>query len=258
MRTGLGPRTPTGLTARLRGMSLIGASIPDERAMTSRKKSKRRSAKAALAGPTAAERDQPAQAQAEEVGSESTAADTTAVDETAALEAALEARAELESELEELKDRHLRLAAEFDNFRKRTIRERAQQTEQAQAELVRRLLESLDDLARVSELGTSDHDAAAILEGVRLVERKLRTALEGCGLKAIEAAGQPFDPEVHEALVTVPVASPEEDDIISQELVKGYLFKDTLLRPSRVEVKKYQPGAASEEGSDAAESGSDS
>lgn len=151
----------------------------------------------------------------------------------------------LSEALAELEDRHLRLVAEFDNFRKRTIRERAQDTERAQAELVKQLLESLDDLARVSEHGSTDHDAAAILEGVQLVERKLLRTLEGFGLQRIEAVGQRFDPEVHEALHTVPTEHPEEDDVVSQEVGRGYLFKDSLLRPSRVGVRKYR---APEEG----------
>jgi molecular chaperone GrpE len=149
----------------------------------------------------------------------------------------------LTSELTELEDRHLRLVAEFDNFRKRTIRERAQQEHLAQAGLLKQLLESLDDLARVCELGSTDHDAAAILEGVHLVEMKLRRALEQSGLKPIEAVGQRFNPELHDAMVTVPTAIPEEDEIVAQELAKGYMFKDKLLRPSLVQVKMYRPEA---------------
>lgn len=164
----------------------------------------------------------------------------------------------LKEKIAALEDRHLRLAAEYDNFRKRTLRERAEQTERAQAELVKGLLESLDDLGRVSELGSTDHDAAAILEGVRLVELKLRRALEGFGLKPIEAVGQPFDPQVHDALITVPTEAAEEDDIISQEVGKGYLFKGLLLRPSLVQVKKYDPEIAGDEEGRSAESGSES
>lgn len=150
----------------------------------------------------------------------------------------------LRAEFDELMDRHLRVVAEFDNFRKRTIRERAQLTERAQAELVKQLLDSLDDLARVSELSSTDHDASVILEGVQLVERKLLRALGQCGLKPIDAEGRPFDPELHEALSTVTTELPEEDEVVSQELAKGYLFNETLLRPAQVEVKKYR--AASE------------
>lgn len=152
--------------------------------------------------------------------------------------------AALSEELEELEDRHLRLVAEFDNFRKRTIRERAQQSERAQAELVKQLLESLDDMSRVSDLGSTEHDAAALLEGIQLVETKLRRALEAVGLKPIEAVGQPFNPELHDALVTVPTGRLEEDDVVSQEIAKGYMFKDALLRPSLVQVKKYRPEEA--------------
>lgn len=221
--------------------------------MPSRKKPKQRSQKTVSegigpeGGSAPAEEQPPAgSARTADSGSEAATEDSAQLDEAGALTAAVDAKIRLESELEEAQDRFLRLAAEFDNFRKRTIRERAQLTVQAQAELVRQLLESLDDLARVSELGSSDHDAAALLEGVKLVERKLRTALEQLGLRPIDAAGHLFDPELHEALITLPVDSPDEDEVISQELVKGYLFKETLLRPSRVEVKKYQPGAAPE------------
>ena len=153
----------------------------------------------------------------------------------------------LSTELEELEDRHLRVVAEFDNFRKRTVRERAQQETRAQAELARQLLESLDDLSRVSELGSHDHDAAAILEGVQLVETKLRRALEQLGLSPIEAVGKPFNPELHEAMVTVPTERPDEDEIVAQELAKGYMFRGSLLRPSRVQVKMYRPGSSDDE-----------
>ncbi|MGD2154360.1 MAG: nucleotide exchange factor GrpE [Gemmatimonadales bacterium] len=163
----------------------------------------------------------------------------------------------LSAELEALEDRHLRLVAEFDNFRKRTVKERAEQRRRAQAELARQLLESLDDLARVSELGSSDHDAAAILEGVQLVEKKLQRSLEQLGLKRIEAVGKKFNPELHEAMVTVATPHPDEDEIVSQEFAKGYMFGDMLLRPSKVEVKMYRPEAASGAGEqEASEDGS--
>lgn len=152
--------------------------------------------------------------------------------------------ASLQDELNELEDRHLRLAAEFDNFRKRTLREQGQQTQRAQAELARELLESLDDLTRVSELSSAEHDAAAILEGVELVETKLRRALESFGLERIDAVGEPFDPEVHEALITVPTDDADEDNRVGQQVSPGYLFKGALLRPALVEVKKYRPADA--------------
>ncbi|MGD2216556.1 MAG: nucleotide exchange factor GrpE [Gemmatimonadales bacterium] len=161
--------------------------------------------------------------------------------EAAAAPTPQEVIVELSAELEALEDRHLRLVAEFDNFRKRTIKERAEQGQRAQADLARQLLESLDDLARVSELGSSDHDAASILEGVQLVEKKLQRSLEQQGLKRIEAVGQRFNPELHEAMVTVNTEDPEEDEVVSQEFAKGYTFGNSLLRPSKVAVKMYRP-----------------
>lgn len=148
---------------------------------------------------------------------------------------------ELAAELKDLEDRHLRLAAEFDNFRKRTERERAQTAERAQAELMKQLLEPLDDLARVSSLDSAGQDPNALVEGVALVERKLNRALEQSGLELIEAVDKPFDPELHDALATTPTDRPDEDGLVSQELSRGYLFKGTLLRPSLVQVKKLQP-----------------
>ncbi len=157
----------------------------------------------------------------------------------------------LTGELEDLKDRYLRLAAEFDNFRKRTEKERALDADRAQAELVKGLLEALDDLARVSEFDASGVDPEAVIEGVTMVERKLMRALEQAGLEVIEAANRRFDPELHEALTTTPTDVPEEDGIVSQELSRGYLFKGTLLRPALVEVKRYEPPASSaDEGPD--------
>ncbi|MEE9156297.1 MAG: nucleotide exchange factor GrpE [Gemmatimonadota bacterium] len=151
----------------------------------------------------------------------------------------------LTTELEDLRDRHLRLAAEFDNFRKRTERERTQHAERAQAELVKQLLEPLDDLARVAEFDAGVKDPGAVVEGVELVERKLRRALGQSGLEPIEAVDLPFDPELHEALTTTPTEVPEEDGVVSQELTRGYLFKGTLVRPALVAVKKYEPGSTS-------------
>ena len=159
----------------------------------------------------------------------------------AEVESAEQAVERLRAELADLEDRYLRTVAEFDNFRKRTIRERAQLKALAQAETVRPLLESLDDLARVSEWSSTDHDAASILEGIHLVERKLLRALEQVGLKPIEAVGEPFNPELHDAMLSVPTDRPDEDEIVSQELAKGYLFNEILLRPALVGVKQYSP-----------------
>ena len=153
-------------------------------------------------------------------------------------------------ELQELRDRHLRLAAEFENYRKRTRRELAEMRIRAQADLVRRLLEVFDDLGRVAE-ATPDATVESLQEGIALVELKMRRELDDAGLARIEAAGKPFDPNLHEAIVTRPVSSPEEDHLVSRVFLEGYTFGPVLVRPARVEVSKYasapgeeQPGTA--------------
>ncbi|MBV9772618.1 MAG: nucleotide exchange factor GrpE [Gemmatimonadetes bacterium] len=143
-------------------------------------------------------------------------------------------------EVSTLRDRHLRLAAEFDNYRKRVERERSESWNRAQAELAAKLLDVLDDLQRVAHFNPETATAQALLEGTQMVERKLNRVLEAAGVEAIEPAGEPFDPAVHEALMTVPAESREEDNSVADVFQKGYRLKGTLLRPARVRVKKYE------------------
>jgi molecular chaperone GrpE len=157
-----------------------------------------------------------------------------------------EIREEL-GELEELRDRHLRLAAEFENYRKRSRRQLDEARERAQADLSERLLDALDDLERVLETPPDATTVEALREGVEMVERKLRKELADAGLARMEAEGARFDPEVHEALLTTPAENPEENDVVSRVLINGYTFGDRVIRPARVEVKKYRPGEETEE-----------
>jgi molecular chaperone GrpE len=147
---------------------------------------------------------------------------------------------EAKAELNALTDRHLRLAAEFDNYRKRVERERGELGSRAQAELIRSLLDSLDDLQRVTSLSPEQSSVAALLEGLRLVEKKLFRALEGAGLETLQPQGEFFDPNGMEALGTVPAEHPEEDDVVAAVFQPGYRFRGVLVRPARVQVKKYQ------------------
>ncbi|MFW6202150.1 MAG: nucleotide exchange factor GrpE [Gemmatimonadota bacterium] len=182
---------------------------------------------------------------------------TSSVEEVAAVEAAEEADASeagaaaaedagegelasLQEELDSLNERHLRLAAEFDNYRKRIGREREALRTRAQADLVRGLLEVLDDLQRVAEYEADTATTEALLEGVELVEKKFRHALATAGLEPIQAEGEFFNPNTMEALMTVPAEHPEEDDVVADVFQKGYRFGDTLIRPARVRVKKYE------------------
>jgi molecular chaperone GrpE len=144
----------------------------------------------------------------------------------------------VQREFSALSDRHLRLAAEFDNYRKRIERERSDAWTRAQADLTGRLLDTLDDLERVSA-HADGATADALVEGVRLVERKLRQALEAAGLEPMEAEGADFDPNIMEAVAMVDADSREFDDIVSDVFQRGYMFKGALLRPARVRVRKY-------------------
>lgn len=142
-------------------------------------------------------------------------------------------------EVSALRDKHLRLAAEFDNYRKRVERERGENAVRAQAQLLERLLEPLDDLQRIADFDPATTAATALHEGAEMVERKFLRAFEGAGLETIDAEGRPFDPTIHEALTTVPAESPEEDNTVAQVYQKGYRFKGVLLRPARVVVRKH-------------------
>jgi molecular chaperone GrpE len=143
------------------------------------------------------------------------------------------------AELQALRERYLRLAAEYDNYRKRTEKERAESWGRAQAHLVQQLLDPLDDLQRVAHYNTETVTAQALLEGVQMVERKLTRLLETAGLEVLDASGQAFDPSVHEAIMTAAADHEHEDESVGQVFQKGYRFKGDLLRPARVQVRKY-------------------
>ncbi len=141
--------------------------------------------------------------------------------------------------VEEHRDRYLRLAAEFDNFRKRTLRERQEAWARAQAELVSQLLEPMDDLGRVTALDPAATEAAAVVEGVAMVERKLFKSLASAGLEVLNPVDEAFNPELHEAVSTMPALSPEDDSMVAMVYQQGYVFKGQLIRPARVVVKQW-------------------
>ncbi|HET6231896.1 MAG TPA: nucleotide exchange factor GrpE [Longimicrobiaceae bacterium] len=145
-----------------------------------------------------------------------------------------------QDELGAMRDRHLRLAAEFDNYRKRVERERGESWVRAQAQLAEKLLEPLDDLQRIADFDPATTSATALHEGAEMVEKKFLRALEAAGLEPIDAAGKPFDPTVHEAITTGPTSVREEDDTVGDVFQKGYRFKGVLLRPARVRVRKHE------------------
>lgn len=142
-------------------------------------------------------------------------------------------------ELEEQRDRYLRLAAEYDNYRKRSSRERQEAGSRAQGELVKSLIDSLDDLARVNEQDPEVVDARTIHQGVEVVSKKLMKALSAVGLELIDPVDQTFDPTLMEAVLTEPALSREDDHLVSRVFQPGYLFNGQLLRPARVAVKQW-------------------
>ena len=139
----------------------------------------------------------------------------------------------------ELRDKYLRLAAEFDNYRKRTTRERAETSARAQADLVRHITDSLDDLGRVIAVDPASTDARSVVQGVDLVAKKLLKSLTAAGLEIIDPVNQTFDPAFHEAVATEPALSPEDDHVVSQVFQPGYRFGGQLLRPARVVVRQW-------------------
>ena len=130
-------------------------------------------------------------------------------------------------------DSYLRLAADFDNYRKRTAREHAELTRRANERLLNELLPVLDDFERALE-AAAEHEEAKLEEGVRLVHRSLLGLVERHGLTEIDTEGA-FDPHVHEALLAQPGEGAEEGSVL-QVLQKGYRLGDKVIRPARVIV----------------------
>lgn len=137
-------------------------------------------------------------------------------------------------ELDESKDKYLRLFAEFDNYKKRTIKERFELMKSASQDVILSLLPILDDFDRVKK--SSEEGSEPFSEGVQLVYHKLYHALESKGLKKMETTGKPFDPEFHEAITDIPAPSPEKKGSIADTIEYGYLLNDKIIRYAKVVV----------------------
>lgn len=151
-----------------------------------------------------------------------------------------EAQQRLEEEIAALKDKYLRLAAEYENFRKRTAKERIEVWAKAQGELIERLVDGLDDLNRFAEVDQATTDAKTVHDGVELIRRKFWKALDGVGLVPIDQTGVPFDPKLHEAVTMGPATAAEQDHTVGAVLQAGYRLGDTLIRPARVLVLSWK------------------
>jgi molecular chaperone GrpE len=153
--------------------------------------------------------------------------------------------AELESALAETKDRYLRSAADFENFKKRARQQQLDTIQHASADLIARLLPALDDLRKAL-----DHTPAGVdeswVKGLELSVRKLEEALGAHGLEPIQAVGVPFDPKLHEAIGYEESAEHPEDTVTS-ELRRGYRIRDRVVRPALVKLARQPELRASDD-----------
>ena len=159
---------------------------------------------------------------------------TSHLNEPVAEESELE---KLKAELEETKDKYIRKVAEFDNFKRRSAKERIELMQTAGREVITDMLEVLDDCDRAQKQIENTEEAGAIKEGVMLVFNKLRNLLQARGLKAMETLNQDFDPDLHDAITEV-AAGEELKGKIVDEVLKGYYLNDKIIRHAKVVVGK--------------------
>jgi molecular chaperone GrpE len=143
---------------------------------------------------------------------------------------------ELNIQLSEAKDKYLRLFAEFDNFKKRNIRERMDLLKNASQDAFAALLPVVDDFDRAKKSADDESSAETFSEGVLLVYNKLNTILNNKGLKKMESTGEPFDPELHEAITKIPAPSEEMKGKVIDTIESGFYLNDKIIRHAKVVV----------------------
>ncbi|WP_255821898.1 nucleotide exchange factor GrpE [Domibacillus sp. PGB-M46] len=160
------------------------------------------------------------------------------VDQTTIEEVEEESKEEqLQKQLDEAEDRYLRLRADFDNFRRRANLDREAQEKYRAQKLVTELLPVLDNFERALQITPEHEETKSVLQGMEMVYKTFVTALESEGVKPIETVGKPFDPNVHQAVMTDSDESAEPNSVLA-ELQKGYTLKDRVIRPSMVKVNQ--------------------
>ncbi len=142
----------------------------------------------------------------------------------------------ISQELSEMKDKYLRIFAEFDNYRKRTIKERQDIIKLASRDALNAILPAVDDFDRAIKVAAENENEADIPEGIILVYTKLFKALEQQGIKEMVSTGQDFDPELHEALTKIPAPSEELKGKVIDTIEKGYYLNDKIIRYAKVVV----------------------
>lgn len=134
------------------------------------------------------------------------------------------------------KDKYMRLYAEFDNFRKRSMKEKSEILSSASGELMKELLPIVDDFDRAIQANAGVDNIDVVKEGFVLIHSKLYRKLESKGLKPMEAAGKPFDTDYHEAITQIPAPTPDMAGKVVDEVEKGYLLHDKVLRYAKVVI----------------------
>ena len=145
---------------------------------------------------------------------------------------------ELEQELTESKDKFLRLFAEFDNFKKRTAKERMDFRATAGMDTLQAFLPVMDDFDRAKKVAENEDNDEVFSEGVKLVYQKLKSVLTSKGIKVMESTGETFDPELHEAITEIPAPTEDMQGKIIDTIEQGYYLHDKIVRYARVVVGK--------------------
>ncbi|WP_153795977.1 nucleotide exchange factor GrpE [Foetidibacter luteolus] len=169
------------------------------------------------------------------INADENAAGTTHLSEPVADDSAIE---KVQAELAEQKDKYLRLMAEFDNFRRRTAKERLELIQTAGKDVIASLLDVLDDCDRAEKQLQASEDISQIKEGIQLVFNKLRTSLQAKGVKVMESINTDFDVEKHEAITEIPAPTEELKGKVLDEVQKGYYLNDKIIRFAKVVVGK--------------------
>lgn len=145
---------------------------------------------------------------------------------------------QLQNQLAEQKDKYLRLFADFDNYKKRTAKERLDLLNTAGKDIILSIIPVVDDFERAIAVAENAKDASSVKEGMLLIKNKMFNILEQRGLKAMDTVGQVFDPEKHEAITEIPAPNEEMKGKVIDQVEKGYFMNDKIIRYAKVVVGK--------------------
>lgn len=142
------------------------------------------------------------------------------------------------NETRELSDKYLRLVAEFDNFRKRTAKERNELIKTAGEDIIKSLLDVMDDAERAEKQMEKPTDVESLKKGMELIFNKLKNVLEAKGLTKMQSKGEEFNPELHDAITEIPAPTEKESGKVLDEVQTGYYLNDKIIRHAKVVVGK--------------------